>query len=893
MGKGIIISLILILLVGIVDATTVSDNEITITSDKDTYYCQPVFQDDACLIVAKISVTNERTSAINLDGLSTFTNFVADIEYLSSEGSRIPQQAQAMIPQELFLGGEKKTYELRFFTEESGKFDYTVNLYQLGTGNLLATTVLDPFYNISVNATSPSYFLEYGITMNESVDEFENKIDITVGLSDGNASTSYLTSFATLPSLSAYFVNGWAFNEYIFGSTLYSFSGDLVGEISGQLDTIPFGDYYGGYFDGVNDYVRFRSGADKDVPDLADFSVCMSFNTTMETTSDKGIITKGTTADGVFMTYKLDETIDCEFDGDTGAVTVSTPVINDNENHIICCVKTGDSVSMWLDGAEVDIASANIGAIQNSNDMFFGSEDLGLNKWEGSIRQVGFFNTSINSSILVQMNETKTIGDFNKGQAIHAYYNYSITKDAITKNYLAVFSNVSELTTIRVLSYENMTHPNSTNYVTDRITTGISYVSIDDIVNTGYNLPFRFFNIEGRRDAFISEIYLVFSTNDTQPPSISNCQVNTTSLGCDETVRLQCDITDDGDIYQAWFSTNNTATTTVATERANKLNGVYYLDKTMTGSYNQSKDLVWFLANATDLGDNFNETALDIHVNYSCSICTEDWVADSISCLINDTYLKTYTDQNSCGTYIDLPVDNGTYISCNYCTEDLEKNYLTECTHNGSYYVIDYEWEDQNYFSCCVFSGLVSDCSVDYSPYNETSYSEFCTFLEDDFSVDYDENVYFALLGNKVYWKFNINDTNNSYKCQSYVKTTSGNLIQTNPIYTKKSDTLISLRSTEYEDREYFETYNGLGQAYFTEEYLVKDGRAYVFGVECSGNGQTLTSERLVHTFHEQIKDPITRFVWLKENIFGIVTLIVILVILGLALFALLRVVRR
>lgn len=57
--------------------------------------------------------------------------------------------------------------------------------------------------------------------------------------------------------------------------------------------------------------------------------------------------------------------------------------------------------------------------------------------------------------------------------------------------------------------------------------------------------------------------------------------------------------------------------------------------------------------------------------------CTEYWLvqySDNTSCLINDTWraLKTYTDLNSCGTFDDLPVDNGTHVygDCDYCTPD-------------------------------------------------------------------------------------------------------------------------------------------------------------------------------------------------------------------------------
>ncbi|MEW5897312.1 MAG: DNRLRE domain-containing protein [Nanoarchaeota archaeon] len=46
--------------------------------------------------------------------------------------------------------------------------------------------------------------------------------------------------------------------------------------------------------------------------------------------------------------------------------------------------------------------------------------------------------------------------------------------------------------------------------------------------------------------------------------------------------------------------------------------------------------------------------------------CYENWIASYESCLPNDTKLKFYLDANLCGTYDNLPIDNGTYVACDY-----------------------------------------------------------------------------------------------------------------------------------------------------------------------------------------------------------------------------------
>lgn len=888
----------LIILISFVNATTITENEITITSDKDTYFCEPIYnQYGECLIRAKINVTNERNKAINLDGLSTFSNSISDLTYISSNGV-IPQQAQDKIPQELFLGGESKIYELQFYIKENGKFNYSVNLFQLGTGNLIATTTLDPFYNITINATTPNYLLTYGICMNESVFEFENQTDITTEISDGLDSTHYSTFFASMPNSTDIILNGWSFNQPIFSDSLHSYSGELDGQIYGSLDSIDIdsniGNYYGGYFDGTNDYIRFLIGNEMDIPDLHNFTICVALNTTLNAGGDIGIITKGLTGnDGIFMRYKNDETIDCEFDGNTGSVTASsTTEFDDDVMHTICCNKVGDSVNLWVDGVQEDTASANIGNIINSNTLFFGSEDLGVNKFTGTIRQIGLFNGSLSNSVLSSMGTYKSIADLNKGQAIHVYFNHSFIVDDDNKNYLAIESDVQEITTIRVMSYENMTYPNSTNFITEQISSGVSFVSLDSLLNTGYNNPLRFWDLEGRQDNIVDEVYLIVAINDTTNPNITNCQVNTTSLSCDESVRLQCDVTDDGHIYQVWYGTNFSGTGLTEYEMANNNNGEYYLDKTITGVYHESKILTWYLANATDLGGNYNETLLNLDINYTClSACVPDWQQNIGICQINDSRLVTYTDNNNCGTTDGLPVDNGTYILCNYCTEDVEQ-VLGTCLWNGTGYYQDVTYQDNNYYSCCAISGIASDCTIETYPYNETT-KTICNSLEQDFDVQLDDIVYFGWdVGKKdrVYGKVYINGSE-EYSCVSYVKTPYGKLIQSNPVYEAVTNSALAIVGKSYEDRAVFQTTNGLVNVYWTKENVVVDGSVYVFGVECSSNASHKISEKAVNVLYESVSTPTTRFFWLNKDgnliglMIGLLGIFFIAGIIGLVIY--------
>lgn len=48
---------------------------------------------------------------------------------------------------------------------------------------------------------------------------------------------------------------------------------------------------------------------------------------------------------------------------------------------------------------------------------------------------------------------------------------------------------------------------------------------------------------------------------------------------------------------------------------------------------------------------------------YNPNVCWENWVVNNTAC-INDSYTRNYYDNHNCGTYNDLPIDNGSVLSC-------------------------------------------------------------------------------------------------------------------------------------------------------------------------------------------------------------------------------------
>ena len=65
--------------------------------------------------------------------------------------------------------------------------------------------------------------------------------------------------------------------------------------------------------------------------------------------------------------------------------------------------------------------------------------------------------------------------------------------------------------------------------------------------------------------------------------------------------------------------------------------------------------------------------------NLSIPNCTENWLRDFQEC-VNYSRNITYTDLNSCGTFVDLPLDNGTSEYC--CFESWTAQY-TACLNNS------------------------------------------------------------------------------------------------------------------------------------------------------------------------------------------------------------------
>lgn len=703
MAKKLLFGLVIILclFLNFVNATSVTENEITIISDKDTYYCLPQFdENDNCLIRAIINVTNERASSVNLDGLSTFTSSIVSLDYLNPAREHLPQEAIDKLPAELFLGGETKSYILEFYVNQSGKFNYTVDIFQLGTGNLLATTVLDPFYFAEIDIIGASHLDEDRVYLSDMYNDTYLKDDIW-------SETVYENEYVRM----------------LFENNLYE--SRII-------------DLYARSPNGTNIWFELYEH-DKNV------TVGISNIISSQTGEWVFFVINDSVTDYIF-DIKL-------FDDNASIIsTVEFDYLHDDEYNSTC-----SNVYAYEKGSPVTSYCSEIATYE---DVFLHNPS-GLNVDNG------------NGNWTVEFQDNYSINIINSASVDVGWY--------------VLASN--------------------------------SPCSADCNIDVYKNSTDTWHNIE------------------------NNCSF-TDSI---KTYDLSSILTTTEDVNNLIVRGNTTDNTCIAMKLM-----VDYVQPSFDGEY-----------------------------------CQQNWTPNYGSCLINDSMVKYYTDLNSCGLYDELPIDNGTYFSCNYCSETL--NYLEgSCyLYNGTW-IKDRLYSDSNYYSCCAITGIYSDCSIDFFPYNETQTIN-CTVLTQDFNLQLDSDVFFGFKltkDNKVYGKIFINSTNETFECISYVETLLGDLIQTNPVYSPPTTSLISIFAKDIDNRETFQTKNGLANIYWSSENIVVDGRDYIFGVDCSGgHGSKLTSQRQVTVLYESVNSPITRLFWFKENIIpvalGLIFLLIIILMLG------------
>ena len=422
------------------------------------------------------------------------------------------------------------------------------------------------------------------------------------------------------------------------------------------------------------------------------------------------------------------------------------------------------------------------------------------------------------------------------GQAISGAFTQTYTNNG-TKWFLRIYkTNLGSSGTPHICAY-NDTNNISTNCSTYAGISGIGWHNLQINSQLDYQknvLGLNYTKIRFYTESTTSwaEMRLRKEYNDTQPPIIQSCWINNATIGCNGIASWHCNITDDLDVDKVNYTISET------NYSATQNNPPWYLNITFNDTNNVNETLTLTDIYAYDIFQQLNHSNFSLSIQHICQDfnCTENWIATYGDCLTNDTQLKTYIDNNSCGTNNTLPIDNGTYIPCDYCLEDLEAT-IGECTSNSTQNVT---YNDNNYFTCCLITGLPSDCSILQYPYNTTT-TQSCTYYINDFNCTYDTT---PILNNKINVICELPD-NKTYCCVINIYQNQ-NLLATTPEYQDASQSLINLKSEE-ETRTCFTPNQKLVNAYYTKKEL-RPNTNYKIEILCTTNtGTTIKSQGTIN----------------------------------------------
>ena len=273
--------------------------------------------------------------------------------------------------------------------------------------------------------------------------------------------------------------------------------------------------------------------------------------------------------------------------------------------------------------------------------------------------------------------------------------------------------------------------------------------------------------------------------------------------------------------------------------------------------------------------------------------CIENWsITVYGECGIDDLMLKTYEDVNNCGSTNDLPVDNGTFIPCNYCTQNIISN-STECV--GGWQTTTYT--DLNYSTCCEITGLESDCDILVPPYDEgtrdacippvnnvTDCEEYN--LTTDFLCRYDPK---PLLKDKMNLVCIMPD-NDSYQCVVNVFQDQ-NLLATTPEYKEEGNILLSFSSRQPDARTFFTPDLRLLNAFYTSKSIVTD-TPFVVEVLCTSNNVDIVSQVCVTPEYEGQTWILGRSKWASDNASLLIWIFITFLIVAGIIFYVVKVAR-
>jgi len=342
--------------------------------------------------------------------------------------------------------------------------------------------------------------------------------------------------------------------------------------------------------------------------------------------------------------------------------------------------------------------------------------------------------------------------------------------------------------------------------------------------------------------------------------NVSNCMADIYFVGCSEEIILfSCDVTNKQFINFIEFRIDNNLFNATIIGFNAQLN---FLKLNQTFTVNES--IVFDRIYITDT--NGDKVVFDdsVSVLHDCVTCTDVGYTDSCSVFDNTTVHHVFEPVN-------CSVDFDEVVSCNYCSQKLVE-VLGVCQVNNLQNVSYY---DANFFSCCQVTGLITDCFINFYPYNETTIQS-CNYLIKDFDCNFPS---VAELRSEMPFSCLMNDSVD-YRCVVNVFE-DNRLLQVNPEFKDYNSGLLTIKGERVEPKQFFTPENRLLNVYFTNKNLLTD-KEFMVEVVCSGDGKVFKSQNIVKPFYSSAGGVLNRLVWGRDNATFLIVgfLLVVLIIL-------------
>jgi hypothetical protein len=162
-------------------------------------------------------------------------------------------------------------------------------------------------------------------------------------------------------------------------------------------------DTYNLAFDGVDDYLRVGDAAALDFGVGQDFSIGLWFKTSNAAQSSEMLEKQ---AGGVFYQIRVPQNTDDQktrFQIDDGTTqsaisSVNSGLADGNWHHLACVRDYGNTIYMYIDGAEDSSATDNTLGLDNTGDLILGGGSDGTSSVEASMDEVAIWNSALSAA---------------------------------------------------------------------------------------------------------------------------------------------------------------------------------------------------------------------------------------------------------------------------------------------------------------------------------------------------------------------------------------------------------------------------------------------------------------------------------------------------------------